>query len=144
MILIGTVQEIGTSAGKTLAAWNGIPCGERYLLVATDTTGIRDMVMVWYPEHSELLDGFLGKQINVEGAWFVREDEIDYANSQHPIKSVEIPSSMLAGIDLEEWLDGPMQEPPNINWAATPEKTIRADVPIHPRKIVIATQISIL
>ena len=145
MILTGIAQRIETSAGKTMASWNGIPSGERYLVFLPD--GQEESIMLWFPEKSDVIEQFVGQKIQIEGEWFQREDTIDYANTQHPIEYIELPS--LEGIepDLDSsFLDlrqDTSAESTPVEKKDTTDKVLGAWVPVSPRKIFIAQKISL-
>lgn len=73
----GTLKEGGVSSGKTIAAWNGIPVGERYFYVEPDAgqslvEGAGARVMVRAME-SEKAGGLIGKKVVISGVWQVPE-----------------------------------------------------------------------
>ena len=138
-MLQGKVQRVGVSRGKSLASWNGIPSGERYLEVIVDKG---DIVMIWYPEHSDSIDRYVGREIRIEGEWFTKEMPEDYMNTQHPLEKIlDLPSEEELGT-LDDLVPESVTEISDISSdrAYVEEKIF---VPMVPKRIFIAQKIDL-
>ena len=74
-VITGRVTAVGHSRGKTLAAWDGVPSGQGFLLVHLDGDVPRppaaaDSVHVWFPEvPPPELPPLVGQRIRLQGRW---------------------------------------------------------------------------
>ena len=68
-VLSGQVAEVGTSRGKTMAAWDGVPAGEAFVRILCDHR--RQSVHAWFPDGAPPLDALLGKRVRLRGRWQV-------------------------------------------------------------------------
>ena len=71
--LTGTLEDGGLSRGKTMAAWNGIPTGERYYVFTPDegqpTIDQADThFMVQYPKQDNI-DALVNQRVTLTGTW---------------------------------------------------------------------------
>jgi hypothetical protein len=90
--LSGRVAQLGTSRGKTMAAWDGIPTGQPFLLIRCDIR--KSTVHAWFPNGAPPLEDLLGKRLRLRGSWQRppedKSPESVYESRQEPIAPVSI------------------------------------------------------
>ena len=67
--LSGTVAAVGISRGKTMAAWDGVPAGEPFVLIRCDHQ--HKSVHAWFPDGAprQARTAQLGKRVRLRGRW---------------------------------------------------------------------------
>ena len=67
--LLGTVAAVGTSRGKTMAAWDGVPVGEAFVLIQCEHQ--HKSVHAWFPDGAppQAQADLLGKRVRLSGRW---------------------------------------------------------------------------
>ena len=73
-IIKGTVVRTGVSRGKTMAAWNGIPSTQAFMVIKLDqgqkAETLREEVYVWFPNDvPNSMEILIGKHIQLVGQW---------------------------------------------------------------------------
>jgi hypothetical protein len=152
--ITGKALSAGLSRGKTIAAWNGIPSGQRYLVFKLDSgiehpTGSTDPIEVWTSGGFADEDDLIGKPLTLIGKWkSPPEDDLTEMRQRPigPIKGIPKFSS------LEELEKGLEKNPPNDPVAVpveTKEKSMRIEtvddyVTISPRPVFWVRSFSVL
>ena len=90
--LSGTVAAVGTSRGKTMAAWDGVPAGESFLLIRCEHR--HKSVHAWFPDGvpPQAGPGLLGRRVRLRGRWQEPPEEPPqciYEPRQEPIAPMD-------------------------------------------------------
>ena len=96
--LTGTIVGVGQSRGKTMAAWHGVPSGERYFKLAIDAgqarpPGASETTFLRAPAADRERD-LVGKKVRVVGSWSVPAPVRTHLDDGAPL---QVPIHMPAG-----------------------------------------------
>ena len=108
--ITGWVTEIGTSRGKTIAAWDGVPTGKPYLRVKIDKHIVKPTrsglsVHVWFPQQDVDPSLYQEKHVRLYGTWHPPKEEPQdiYEHRQQPIAPIVLLNDDLLNLNREDW-----------------------------------------